>query len=346
MYEYEGCVVMERGRRETATWDEEVRGWEPSKRGRVPNYWEHFHPECPLAETHRLVLRSKQVVPRLGVGPPPKVPRGPRPEEEGEDQSAWDKRAATFAAYMLVLFKPWRHDKPLTDLSWGALMKFCNELGSSNRVRDRFRLRVMQNIAGENLCNGIKHHILAERRGEEATRWNHNYGEEMFMRKHDRTRDGKEKPKAAYVGTGGPIPSMVEPGDIKGLHESEDLEDLLGDAERDAAYERNLALYVENTRASLRRVYDTTVHDKGEEIPASPQPPAVMPVVRSHEQVVMELKLAKAKLKPVTAASRRGANGIHDEEVGDRAILQFQHQGSGDHDELAFNWGKWESVLR
>jgi len=113
----------------------------------------------------------------------------------------------------------------------------------------------------------------------------------------------------------------------------------LGDAGRDAAYERNLALYVENTRASLRRVYDTTVHDKGEEIPASPQPPAVMPVVRSHEQVVMELKLAKAKLKPVTAASRRGANGIHDEEVGDRAILQFQHQGSGDHDELAFNWG-------
>jgi hypothetical protein len=63
-----------------------------------------FH---PLFHTHELQLRSKINPFILGGNPPRRPPPLPKPENPTE---AWTKKANAFAAYYLVLFRPFNED--------------------------------------------------------------------------------------------------------------------------------------------------------------------------------------------------------------------------------------------
>jgi len=313
LYEFEGCVELQRRKGKWATWEEEVEEIRDDIK-RKNNYWIRLHTGCPLYESHRLALRSKQVVPRLGIGPPPRLPKGSRPAETGKVQKEWDQKASIFAAYMLVLFKPWGYDNPLTDLSWRAYTAFCSELEQSKRVEDRFRLRVMENIAGENLVDAVKKKVLGVRRGENATRWNTNYGaEEGFMRLHDRTKDGKVPPKPGNKGSGA-VP-MVLPGNVAKLLEEEDLDDLMTGPGQDVVYERKMSLYIESTRAALSRAfYDRPYQQNCVPLDSPEMASPVLEARCSHQEVVDKIRVMKPRLEPLKEAVIDGADDESDRE--------------------------------
>ena len=337
LYEFRACTELLAGAKGDKVWDEEVEQ-ASGKAGRPPSYWEPLHKNCSLSKSHRLGLRSKQVVPVLGIGPPPKLPKGERPDVPGKHQANWDRMADKYAAYMLVLLKPWGFDNPLTDLSWDAFLDYCIQLTFSRVPIDRFRLSILNNITGENMVSSVKKRVLASRRAEEATVWNHDYGkEEGFMRRHDRTNEGRVPAKATNILGGATGQPMVEPGDVAALLESEDLDDLLEGAGKDAVYEKNLTDYIEATSASLRRIFDVPGAETAAEVEER-QAPAVVPASRDHHEVIEKVRVFKPKKTPLPPAAKQGADDVWDREPGDHPSRQgpVQH---GQYDELKFRGG-------
>ena len=96
-------------------------------RGRPSNMRMSFASEFhPLFHTHELQLRSKINPFILGGNPPPRPPPLPKPENPTE---AWIKKANVFAAYYLVLFRPFNEDDvDSMSFSWDALCNFMQQI--------------------------------------------------------------------------------------------------------------------------------------------------------------------------------------------------------------------------
>jgi hypothetical protein len=96
-------------------------------RGRPSNLRMAFASELhPLFHTHELQLRSKINPFILGGNPPPRPPPLPKPENPTE---AWTKKANAFAAYYLVLFRPFNEDDvDSMSFTWDALCIFMQQI--------------------------------------------------------------------------------------------------------------------------------------------------------------------------------------------------------------------------
>jgi hypothetical protein len=80
----------------------------------------------PLFHTHDLQLRSKINPWILGGNPPPKPPPLPKP---GNPTEAWIRKANAFAAYYLVLFRPFSEDDvEQMSFTWEALCTFMEKI--------------------------------------------------------------------------------------------------------------------------------------------------------------------------------------------------------------------------
>ena len=79
-------------------------------------------PGHPLRSTHKQALISKHWPLSFGGDKPPKPPKLPAP---ARPSAAWHRVADTYAAYILVLFRPYTLEN-VSELEWGwdALGRF------------------------------------------------------------------------------------------------------------------------------------------------------------------------------------------------------------------------------
>jgi len=124
LYEYSALVsVVEKKKKKGSEKPPQPEGKRTA--GRPANQTYEFSVGHPLRDTHVQQLRSKQCTPILAGKRPPSYP-GPMPEVLNR---AWERAAAAYARYVLLLFKPWNvHTGMPEDLSWAALCKFMTEL--------------------------------------------------------------------------------------------------------------------------------------------------------------------------------------------------------------------------
>jgi hypothetical protein len=102
-------------------------------RGRPDNlrmgFASNLHPLFHI--THELQLRSKINPWIFGGNPPPKPPPLPKPDNPTE---AWIRKANTFAAYYLVLFRPFNEDDvEQISFTWEALCTFMEQIDQVSR---------------------------------------------------------------------------------------------------------------------------------------------------------------------------------------------------------------------
>ena len=124
----------------------------------------------PLAQSHRFYLRSKAAVPVLANGPPPRYP-GARP---AQPSARWTRNANTFAAYMLVLFKPWRSTDPAQDvgpLTWAAFGRFVGALRASPAMLHAHTLAAMTNLAVGMKCSKAEQVAQSKYRVRNSDAW-------------------------------------------------------------------------------------------------------------------------------------------------------------------------------
>ena len=88
----------------------------------------------PLYHSHDIQLRSKINPWILGGDPPPKPPPLPRPDNPPD---VWTKTANTFAAYYLVLFRPFsEEDIGTMAFTWDALCSFMQQIDPVCQIND------------------------------------------------------------------------------------------------------------------------------------------------------------------------------------------------------------------
>lgn len=95
-------------------------------RGRKANSRFNLAPTHPLTDTHEIRLKSRIDPFILGGKPPPSLPKLPAKPDRS---SQWQKRADAFAAYYLVLFRPY-HPENVQNLhwDWDAFCEFMNQI--------------------------------------------------------------------------------------------------------------------------------------------------------------------------------------------------------------------------
>ena len=117
--------------------------------GRHNNATFEFTKDYPLNKTHVQRIRSKFCIP-LAVQGAPKYP-SPKPAQFCKN---WKKKADKFAAYIIVLFRPWdkENGRHPGQLNWEALCKFISELkqpvaNGLPSFLNRVRLNLIENMA-------------------------------------------------------------------------------------------------------------------------------------------------------------------------------------------------------
>ena len=105
----------------------------PRSRGRPDNLRMCFASKFyPLFHTHELQLRSKINPWILGGDPPPKPPLLPQPDNPTE---VWIRTANTFAAYYLIVFRPFNEDDIGTmSFTWDALCTFMQQIDQVRQI--------------------------------------------------------------------------------------------------------------------------------------------------------------------------------------------------------------------
>jgi len=311
---------------------------------RQSNWRGAFGKAIAIANSHRLVLRSKQVTPtpKVGIGEPPALPKGERPHAAGRKQAAWDRQAGRFAAFYLVAFKPWSCEQPLQDLSWDAFLSFWEELHADASVLARNRIAVIQNMASFNQTTNLKKRLLTKRRSRDATVWSHDYGLDACCQGlHDRSKDGKG-PKRPYVGGCG-VKSSPEVAceDVVDLLAKQKLDHLVEADSRAASYERALIDYNNNTLQGLSRVFDVGESAAPVQPCGSYSPPIIGNTVGDPVEAIMKIRQMKPCDASMPAEARLPANLRVDAEKNDAASSsRRQYVGVAGRAELFFN-GKY-----
>jgi len=280
--------------------------------------WSGLFPEdFVLTGSHKVVLRSKQMTPKVGLGPPPSLPKGERPEHRSKAQASWDRQAARFAAFYLVAFKPWSRENPLRDLSWDAFLAFWDDMAMDGSVLSRTRMAVIENMAGFNRSSALKKRLLSRRRAQHATVWSHDYGVDSgYMGLHDRTKDGKA-PKSAPIGSGGVVTSKEAAcEDVQALLANQKLARLLEADSRSVAYEKGVAQYNANTVESLGRVFDTPGTGGQGAYGSAGRVPVVQSLSDPHTFLAGVRKMRPTAV-PMPPEGLAPANHRYDEEHGD-----------------------------
>lgn len=146
-----------------------------SRAGRHCNTSYSFAHGHKLEKTRTQKIRSKFLVPIPVQFPTPQPPARP---EETKDR--WEKQANNYAAYMLVLFKPWnnmngKHPGSLTYQSFGEFIKQLKENAVGKNLPyfiSRVRLQWILNMSSNLKVDADERQATQECRCRDATIWN------------------------------------------------------------------------------------------------------------------------------------------------------------------------------
>ena len=138
-----------------------------NKMGRQPAKIVYFDPKHQLAQSHCSALLSKHRVIQFIKKVPP-FP-GPRPLPLTD---VWKERARKFAAFCLVVFKPWTGQHGLPEsTTWKCFCEYVNQLHKSPTIVDRTRYAFILNCSHNLKYSSSVNKILKGFRGSAATRW-------------------------------------------------------------------------------------------------------------------------------------------------------------------------------
>ena len=131
-----------------------------------------FTKQHPLHETHEIFIRSKQAMPVLAGGVPPKYPSSQRPWTRAQE-----KEAARFAIYYLTLFSEWEEVEgvdgaflPKHGTTWDDFCKYIDQLRSSTSYYEQAKLIRITNMAFSTELNRGKKDALSMYRYSNAAR--------------------------------------------------------------------------------------------------------------------------------------------------------------------------------
>ena len=141
----------------------------PRGAGRHANATFEFKKGHPLQRTHQLQLLSKQTIAMFI----PRVPPYPPPQRAGRQSrtDAWMKTARNFAAFALVVYKPWSDPPPPESLTWKFFCDWVRDLRDSDAIIDRTRLEWITIVAHNLRFTAAVSKMVNQHRGSEATRW-------------------------------------------------------------------------------------------------------------------------------------------------------------------------------
>ena len=129
----------------------------------------------PLAATHGMQIRRKQLIPVLAASAVPPYP-GPRRDDWSiTEESCWRRKANAWGAYFVAALAPWDTDtlQPPYELSWRGLVDMmqmlCQEKQAGNTIAAG-RLNYLQNCAEQSYTTPLIRGTMSDWRMSGATK--------------------------------------------------------------------------------------------------------------------------------------------------------------------------------
>jgi len=143
LYEFTGCTVLKPKNPPKSEIDPNTHHQQHAGGARPRNATFELHPKHPMASTHHVCLRSKQVVPLLTGHKWPRHPGIPRSEPD------WMKQADEYAASLITMHVPWclHSGIPTIPLTYAALLQHCHNLKDQQSAEATCRLQWMTNLS-------------------------------------------------------------------------------------------------------------------------------------------------------------------------------------------------------
>ena len=139
----------------------------PRKRGRKPNKQFRFQQQHPLSKSHVVTIMPKHCIPHF-IARVPNYP-GDRPNPTTK---TWEAQAQEFAAFALVVYKPWSGPDGLPGpITWNAFCDYVDALSASQTLIDRTRLAYITIAAHGLKFSHAASKVLKWFRASNATRW-------------------------------------------------------------------------------------------------------------------------------------------------------------------------------